>query len=139
MPFQVLAAPQQYIDIYGEDLAEEIWYDDLDLLACVVEAEAGNQDFKGKCLVADVVLNRMSDERFPNTISKVIHQRNQFYPEDSNRLSEIGYRISEDSYKAVEHELASKEDDRILFYCAGYFPQYGYPAYQYGDHYFNYY
>ena len=57
---------------YGS-LSEEYYYDDLELLACLVWAEAGNQDLKGKQLVADVVLNRMYDPRFPDTISDVIY------------------------------------------------------------------
>ena len=37
--------------------------------------EAGNQSTKGKIAVAHVVMNRVKDPRFPNTICKVIHQK----------------------------------------------------------------
>ena len=43
-----------------------------ELLACLVEAEAGNQPFEGKLLVADTVLNRREHELFPDTIEDVI-------------------------------------------------------------------
>ena len=45
------------------------------LIAQLVQAEAGNQDLKGKRLVADVVLNRVDSEKFPNTIEEVIFQK----------------------------------------------------------------
>lgn len=41
------------------EISEEIYYDSLEYLACLVEAEAGNQDELGKRLVVDVVLNRV--------------------------------------------------------------------------------
>lgn len=46
------------------------------MLAQLVQAEAGNQDLTGKRLVADVVLNRVESEQFPNTIREVIFQKN---------------------------------------------------------------
>ena len=72
-PLKAHAAPPGYSK-YGE-LAEEQYCDDLQLLACIVWAEAGNQDTYGKELVADVVLNRVDDQRFPDTIREVIFQK----------------------------------------------------------------
>lgn len=46
------------------------------MLAQLVQAEAGNQDLKGKRLVADVVLNRVDSDKFPNAIEEVIFQKN---------------------------------------------------------------
>ena len=40
------------------DIAAEEYEGELELLATLVEAEAGNQDMTGKRLVVDVVLNR---------------------------------------------------------------------------------
>lgn len=50
----------------------------LDLLSRVISAEAGNQPLNGKIAVGNVILNRVADSRFPNTIYDVIYQRNQF-------------------------------------------------------------
>lgn len=138
-PLTVHAAPPGY-DKYGS-LSEEYWCDDLELLACLVWAEAGNQDLKGKQLVADVVLNRMNDERFPNTISEVIYQPGQFYKEGDPRLIKAYYNVTDDCFKAVKLEALGKGriDPRIYFYCAGFYSQYGTVGYQYGDHCFNYY
>jgi spore germination cell wall hydrolase CwlJ-like protein len=61
-----------------EQIAEEEYYDTLDLLALCVEAEAGDQDLYGKRLVVDVVLNRVDSPDFPDTIAEVITQVRQF-------------------------------------------------------------
>lgn len=50
--------------------------DEMRMVAQLVQAEAGNQDLTGKRLVADVVLNRVDSERFPNTVEEVIFQKN---------------------------------------------------------------
>lgn len=52
--------------------------DDLKLLACLIHAEAGNQSYEGKLAVANVVLNRVKSEKFPDTIKEVIYQPGQF-------------------------------------------------------------
>ena len=53
---------------------------DLDLLARVVHAEAGSSwlSDEHQRAVASVVLNRVADSRFPNTISGVVYQRGQY-------------------------------------------------------------
>ena len=48
---------------------------DYDALLKIVQAEAGNEDEKGKMLVAGVVLNRVKDERFPDTVTEVVMQQ----------------------------------------------------------------
>lgn len=53
---------------------------DLDLLARVVNAEAGSDWMtdEHQRAVASVVLNRVADYRFPNTIYGVVYQRGQY-------------------------------------------------------------
>ena len=56
---------------------------ELKYLTCIIQAEAGNQPYAGKVAVANVVLNRVESERFPNTIKSVIYQNSggpQFTP-----------------------------------------------------------
>lgn len=47
---------------------------DLNLLARCVYAEARGESYTGQVAIAAVVLNRVKDSRFPNTISGVIYQ-----------------------------------------------------------------
>lgn len=54
--------------------------EDLEMLACVIYQEAGGDACSDQCrfMVGDVVLNRVADSRFPNTIEEVLTQRGQY-------------------------------------------------------------
>ena len=52
--------------------------DDLFWLSRVMYAEAGNQGLKGQMAVGNVVLNRVANPIFPNSVHGVLAQRNQF-------------------------------------------------------------
>lgn len=49
-------------------------------LSHIINAESGNQPLVGKIAVGNVVLNRVSSSRFPNTVYEVIFQSGQFTP-----------------------------------------------------------
>ncbi len=49
-------------------------------LAQIAMAEAEGESVEGKALVMLVVLNRVWNEHFPNTIEEVVFQKNQFTP-----------------------------------------------------------
>lgn len=49
------------------------------LLARLIDVEAGGESYRGKVAVGAVVVNRMLDPRFPNTLHAVVHQPRQFY------------------------------------------------------------
>lgn len=51
---------------------------DLNLLSKLVYAEARGEPYKGMVAVAAIVLNRVSDSRFPNSIAGVIYQSGAF-------------------------------------------------------------
>lgn len=54
--------------------------DEILLLAKIIYAEARGEPFEGQVAVGAVVLNRVRDPRFPNTITEVIYQKGQFIP-----------------------------------------------------------
>lgn len=56
----------------------EITRDDVMLLARVIHGEARGESFEGKVAVGAVILNRVEDSGFPNSIREVILQRGQF-------------------------------------------------------------
>lgn len=124
-------------ELTEEELKEERFYDSLETLAICVEAEAGNQDLMGKRLVADVILNRVDSDRFPNDIESVIYQGRQFSTSFDGGMDHI-YEPSEETFKAVRMELEHRTDKNILFFTAGAFNPYCRPAYKYGAHYFGY-
>lgn len=127
---------EQYI-VTPEELEDELYCDSLELLAICVEAEAGNQGLKGKRLVADVILNRVDSDKFPNNIEGVITQSNQFSSYTDGGMDKV-IEPSEETIKAVQMELGSRLDCDILYFTAGRYNPYCKPAYKYKDHYFGY-
>ncbi len=49
--------------------------EDYTWLLKIVQAEAGNQDEKGRILVANTIINRVKSSTFPNTITNVVFQK----------------------------------------------------------------
>lgn len=116
------------------DLETEYYYDSLELLAICVEAEAGNQGLEGKRLVADVILNRVNDPDFPNSIEDVITQPYHFSSYWDGAMDRV--EPTEETYKAITMELEKISNPSILFFTAGGYGKYGTPWKQVGDHYF---
>ncbi len=56
----------------------DITRDQIILLARVIHGEARGESFAGKVAVGAVILNRVDDKNFPNSIREVILQRGQF-------------------------------------------------------------
>ena len=58
-----------------------------------MEAEAGTEDIKGKVLIANVIMNRVANKEFPNTVTDVIMDRKngvpQFSPIYDGRFYEV--------------------------------------------------
>lgn len=64
-----------------------------------MEAEAGGEDENGKLLVANVVLNRVNSNIFPDTVTGVVYQKEfgvcQFSPVSDGRINRV--RVSEET------------------------------------------
>jgi spore germination cell wall hydrolase CwlJ-like protein len=118
-----------------DDITEEEYMDSLELLAACVEAEAGNQGLLGKRLVADVVLNRVDSQAFPNTIEEVIKQPYHFSSYWNGMIDSVS--ITEESFEAVRMELESRSYPSLLYFTAGGYSEYGTPWKKIGDHYFS--
>ncbi len=94
---------------------------DYDALLRIVEAEAGGEDQDGKLLVANVVLNRVNNEVFPDNVWDVVMQREQgiaqFSPTVDGRFQNV--RVSEDTVAAVERALYGEDISQgALYFCA---------------------
>ena len=62
---------------------------DLKLMAAIIQAEAGGESYAGKLAVGTVIMNRVMSSKFPNTLSGVIYQTNQFQPVRDGHLALI--------------------------------------------------
>ncbi|MDE7431740.1 MAG: cell wall hydrolase [Lachnospiraceae bacterium] len=81
--------------------------DDIDMLAALIECEAGDQSYYGMLCVGAVVMNRISSSRFPNTLYEVIYQPYQFTPVTvSGRFALVLARgANETCYRAAREVL----------------------------------
>lgn len=118
-----VSSVQRVVDY--EILAQEKKYklsaQDYDTLLRIVEAEAGGEDEDGKLLVANVVLNRVNSEMFPDTVTEVVMQKGdgvaQFTPTVDGRFQNV--TISEETYEAVERALYGEDISKgALYFCA---------------------
>lgn len=60
--------------------------EDLYWLSRAIYAESGNQPMKGRIAVGTVILNRVADPAFPNTVREVIFAPRQFSPVDNGTI-----------------------------------------------------
>lgn len=114
--YEVLEKEPEEIFSWQYELSDQ----DYELLLRIVEAEAGGEDEDGKLLVANVILNRMENKAFPDTISEVILQQNgnvtQFSPVADGRIWEVS--VSEQTVSAVERALCGEDLSRGALYFA---------------------
>lgn len=125
----------QSYEMTPDDIALEEYYDSLELLALCVEAEAGNQGLVGKKYVVDVILNRVDSPDFPDNITDVIMQQNQFSVVLDGRIWEV--EPTEETFQAVREELENRTDYQVLFFTSEGFSKYGTDWKKIGDHYFS--
>lgn len=76
--------------------------DDMELLARVITAEAKGETYEGQVAVGAVILNRIRDSRFPNTLAGVVYQTHAF---ESVSNGEIYKPIAASSRRAAQDAL----------------------------------
>ena len=92
--------------------------EEFNLLCRLIEAEAKGESYQGKIAVANVVINRVKDSRFPNTITNVIYAPCQFSPVSNGAIYNTP---SEDSVNAATAalygEVQPEAKDAIYFWA----------------------
>lgn len=89
------------------------------VLLRIVEAEAGGEDITGKMLVANVIMNRVENGRFPDTVTEVVYQKNangkaQFSPTVNGRIDSVN--VSQETVDAVERVLNGEDSSNGALY-----------------------
>ncbi len=87
---------------------------DYEVLQRIVEAEAGGCDAKGRILVANVIINRVKSQEFPNTVTGVVYQKSQFSPVKNGTLNSC--TVSEETKMAVDRALAGEDYSQGALY-----------------------
>lgn len=90
--------------IYLTSLAKTSNSSDIQLMARAINGEARGEPYEGQVAVGAVILNRVKDSRFPNTISGVIYQSGAF---TAVADGQINASIAEDAtvYKAAQDAM----------------------------------
>lgn len=118
-----ISGNQPVLEVLSVQRPEEIVLsaEDKMILYKIVEAEAGTEDRKGKILVANVVLNRLEDDGFPDTIEEVVYQQEdgvtQFSPVANGSFEKA--IPDEDTIEAVDAALAGEDySEGALYFVA---------------------
>lgn len=107
---------------YNPAFCMELSAEQLTVLETIVEAESGGEDIYGRMLVANVVLNRVLSNEFPDTVKEVVFQNNgktyQFSPVRSGgRYYTV--TVSETTKAAVARVLSGEDySDGALYFFA---------------------
>ncbi len=88
---------------------------DIELMAKLVYGESRGEPYEGKVAVVSVVLNRVLDKQFPNTIKEVVLQKNAFSCVINNNIEAYP---DKSCYDAVYDALRGKDptNNALFFY-----------------------
>lgn len=104
------------------------------LMASIIFCEAGNQSYEGQVAVGAVVMNRVADSAYPDSIEAVIYQKGQFAPAATGWLDRVrrsgGY--TESAMRAAADALSGVDPVEGCLYFDR-----GGSGRKIGDHYFH--
>ena len=91
--------PKPAVKTYSSQQALPIPWDQYQILARIIKAEAGGEPFEGQVAVAAVLLNRIRSGKFPSSISANVFRSGEFESVSNGYLWDINPTAS--SYKAA--------------------------------------
>lgn len=113
-----LEQPRIDVSLMEKRPAYELSKEDYESLCRIVEAEAGTEDENGKLLVANVVLNRVKNEAFPDTVTEVVYQKQgekaQFSPVSDGKIYTV--KVSSETKEAVNRALMGEDISQGALY-----------------------
>ena len=78
-------------------------------LSCLMEI-----DEKGKILVANVIMNRVRDDEFPDSITEVVYQKNQFSPVLDGSIDRV--QVTDTTVECVNRALSGEDYSQGALY-----------------------
>ena len=84
------------------------------ILERIVEAEAGDQSVPGRQMVANVIINRMLSDQFPDSVKGVVFAHRQFSPIGNGSYYRV--KVSGMTKRAVEKALKEKDNTKGALY-----------------------
>lgn len=105
-------------DIIKPAYCIEVNEEDIEILMKIVESEAGCENREGKLLIANVVINRVKDKRFPDNVKDVVYQRKQnvtqFSPVSNGRINKV--KISDETKDVIYSALMGEDISKGALY-----------------------
>lgn len=132
-------AEDSEIDIISDLLRYTPSENEISLMKRIAMAESGNtESIIGIERVMEVIINRVNSPKFPNTITGVAYQKNQFQTVTEGTIWK--HNVNSKVKKAYNNIIKRGDcvDNRVLFFTAGGYNPYCVPAYKLGNHYFGY-
>jgi N-acetylmuramoyl-L-alanine amidase len=126
-----MASTEPEVEEWIYPLSEE----EINLIALVTMGEAEGETELGKRLVIDTILNRADDPHFPDNVTDVIYQPNQFSVMWNGRIDRC--YIMPEIVELVKEELLERTNYDVIFFMAGGYSKYGKPLFQECCHYFS--
>lgn len=124
------------VPVYGREGIDYISLDDFELMAKTVFAEAKTEDFEGQVAVAEVILNRVESENFPDTVEEVIKQRGAFSSWGNGSVEAAP--LDDECLEAVQDAVNERIfPDSVVYFREGRFHSFGTPYTVIGHHYFS--
>ncbi|MEY8336831.1 cell wall hydrolase [Lachnospiraceae bacterium 62-35] len=98
----------------NESIESSLSQEDYGVLLKIVEAEAGICDEKGRILVANVIMNRVANGQFPNSVQAVVYQPSQFSPVATGFINQV--KVSDKTVECVRRALAGEDYSQGALY-----------------------
>ena len=115
---------------------------DYNVLLRIVQAESGGCDIKGRILVANVILNRVESDAFPDSVTGVVYEKCQFSPVMDGSINTC--KVSQKTIDAVDRALSGEDySEGALYFMnrsrsskknVNWFDSHLSYLFQYGDH-----
>lgn len=101
--------------LYNEEI--DVSDQDKELMARLVSAEAKGEPYEGKVAVAEVIINRVEHEEFPDSVKEVVYEQvSGTYAFSPVQNGEINKPADEESIEAVEEAIKDTENDTEALY-----------------------
>ncbi len=107
-------ATEAVVEIEEAEEAIVLSESDYNTLLRIVQAESGGCDIIGKILVANVILNRVESNEFPDSIHGVVYQKSQFSPVIDGSINRC--KVSDETREAVERALNGEDPSEGALY-----------------------
>lgn len=88
--------------------------EDYQVLLRIVQAEAGICDAKGKILVADVIINRVLSDEFPDSVTAVVYAPSQFQPVSNGSINSV--KVTAETIECVDRALEGEDYSQGALY-----------------------